>query len=218
MGLSGDKLHFSPLASGTYQVNVVAFGDGRKESEPSASADWELTAPEIVIGESEYCGYTLLADDNREAQITWETNTNGDVIITLLDTEGNESEDFHFRGNGMALGSFMVGSSAATVYFSHMCQNNVVTLSLIDAENAPSLGEKITYNAVVEYATALDGNAWPTIAFEYTYGSDCDGETSDIETVGAQQAAMSAQKVLENGQLIIIKNSVRYTLMGAVIR
>ena len=216
--LSGDKLHFSPLASGTYQVNVVAFGNGRKESEPSASADWELTAPEIVIGESEYCGYTLLADDNREAQITWETNTNGDVIITLLDTEGNESEDFHFRGNGMALGSFMVGSSAATVYFSHMCQNNVVTLSLIDAENAPSLGEKITYNAVVEYATALDGNAWPTIAFEYTYGSDCDGETTDIETVGAQQAAMSAQKVLENGQLIIIKNSVRYTLMGAVIR
>lgn len=211
---SGDKLHFTPLASGTYQVNVVAFGNGKLESDPSVSAPWVLTAPEVVLGPSEYCGYTLLPEDNREAQMTWETNDNGDVIITLLDTEGAASEDFHFRGNGMALGSFMVGSSAASVYFNHACQNNTVTLSLKDASNAPSPGEKIKFNAVVEYATDLDGNAWPTIAFEYTYGTVCDETPTDVEAIGSQPAASGCQKMIEDGQLIILKNGVRYTLMG----
>lgn len=216
--VSGDKLHYSPLASGTYQVQVVAFGNGKLESEPSAVANWELTAPELVLGASEYCGYTLLADDDREAQMTWETNENGDVVILLLNTEGNESDDFHFRGTGMALGSFMVGSTPANVYFNHACQNNTVTLSLKDAANAPSLGEKITFNAVVEYATALEGNAWPTIGFEYTYGTVCGESATGIEAVSDQPSAIGCQKIMENGQLIILKNGERYTIMGSVIR
>ena len=214
--VSGDKLHFSPLASGTYHVQVIAFGNGKLESEPSAAANWELTAPELVLGASEYCGYTLLPEDNREAQMTWITNENGDVIITLLDTEGNESADFHFRGTGMALGSFMVGSTAANVYFNHVCQNNTVTLSLKDAANAPSLGEKITFNAVVEYATALEGNAWPTIGFEYTYGTACGESTTGVDAIN--QPSEFSHKLIENAQFIIIKNGVRYNAAGQVVR
>ena len=213
---SGDVLHFSPMVSGTYQVNVVAFGNGMLESNPSADVDWALTAPEIVIGASEYCGFTVLPDDNREAQFTWETNAEGAVIITVLDADGNESEDFHFRGNGMALGSFMVGSAAASTYFNHACTGNTVTLSLKDAANTPIPGEKLTFNAVVEYATALDTNAWPTIAFEYTYGSVCEagGETAvpQVETVPA------AEKIMRDGVLYIRHNGILYNVLGTSVK
>ena len=214
--VSGDKLHFSPLASGTYQVNVVAFGNGKTESDPSVDVDWVLTAPEIVIGPSEYCGYTVLAEDNREAQFTWKTDGNGAVVIKLLNTEGNESEDFHFRGTGMALGSFMVGTSTASVFFAHSCVNNTVTLSLIDPAIAPSFGEKIRFNAVVEYATSLETNAWPTLEFEYTYGAVCEG---DEETVIEQvENAQEAKKVLLDGVLYIRHNGMLYNVLGTSIK
>ena len=211
----GDVLHFTPLASGTYMVNVVAFGYGKLESDPSVSASWELTAEEVVVGPSEYCDYTVLPDDNREAKFTWETNDEGAVVITLLDTEGVESADFHFRGNGMALGSFHVGTAAASTYFNHVCANNTVTLTLKDANVAPSRGEKITFNAVVEYATTLDTNAWPTIAFEYTYGAVCGGTGTAVQQV---EASAAARKQMINGVLYIVRDDVRYTVTGQAVR
>lgn len=213
---SGDVLHFSLLASGTYTVQVVAFGNGRLESDPSVAANWELTAPEIVLGASEYCGYTVLPGDNREALFTWETTDAGDVQITISEPEGGEAADFHFRGNGMALGSFMVGSAAASVYFNHACQGNTVTLSLKDAANAPTPGEVITFNAVVEYATTLDTNAWPTIPFAYTYGTVCAGEDhTGVETILAPEAA---EKVMRNGVIYIRMGDQLYNLLGESVK
>lgn len=214
--VSGDKLHFIPLASGTYKVTVVAFGKGKLDSDPSVEADWTLTAEEIVVGPSEYCGYTVLPEDNREAQFTWITDEAGSVVITILDKDGKESDDFHFRGTGMAIGSFKVGSMPADTYFNHACAGNKVTLSVKDASNAPSKGEKITFNAVVEYATALDNNAWPTIAFEYTYGTVCDVEPTAIEYT--EEETQSVRKIMENGVLYILRDGVRYTTTGQPIR
>lgn len=210
--VSGDKLHFTPLASGTYKVTVVAFGNGKLESEPSAEIDWILTAEELVIGDSEYCDYTVLSGDNREAKFTWETDDDGAVIITISEVDGGDAADFHFRGNGMALGSFNVGTTPASTFFNHVCSGNTVTLSLKDASNAPSKGEKITFNAVVEYATTLDTNAWPTIAFEYTYGAVCPSATTLIENV-AEKAHV--KKLLENGQLIIIRDGMKFNVLGS---
>lgn len=213
---SGDVLHFAPMVSATYQVNVVAFGSGKLVSAHSADVDWELTAPEIVVGASEYCGYTVLPGDNREAKFTWETNEAGAVVITVLDTEGNESADFHFRGNGMALGSFMVGSATASTYFSHACSGNTVTLSLIDPANAPIPGEKITFNAVVEYATTLDTNAWPTIGFNYTYGAVCGGgQETDIISV---QPDSNTSKVIRDGVLYILHDGQLYNVLGTSVK
>ena len=210
--VSGDKLHFSPLASGTYKVSVVAFGKGKLDSDPSVEADWTLTAPEIVLGESEYCDYTVLPGDNREARFSWNTNGAGAVVITISETEGGVAEDFGFRGNGMALGSFMVGSMPASTYFDHACSGNTVTLSLKDAENAPAKGEKIKFNAVVEYKTTQDTNAWPTLAFEYTYGTFCEGAFTAIENVSNSDA--SCMKAIENGQLVIVRDGVKYNVLG----
>jgi len=216
--VSGDVLHFSPLASGTYEVSVVATGNGRLDSDPSAPAAWVLPAPEIELGASEYCGYTVLADDNREAQMTWETNEDGAVVITLLDTEGNASEDFHFRGSGMALGSFRVGTTDASLFFNHACTGNTVTLSLKDAGNAPSLGEKLTFNAVVEYATTLDTNAWPTLAFEYTYGTVCDADEGEHTGLEQLQTAPDTEKVIIDGRLYIRHRGALYNVLGVGVK
>lgn len=209
--VSGDKLNFKPLASGTYKVTVVAFGRGKLESDPSEEVDWTLTAEEVVLGNSEYCDYTILPGDNREAKITWITNAEGAVIITLSEVDGGEAADFHFRGNGMAIGSFNVGTMPASTYFNHACSGNTVTLSLKDAANAPAKGEKITYNAVVEYATTLDGNAWPTIAFEYTYGTECENPATLIPVVTDPTVV---KKMIEDGRLVIEHNGVRYNVLG----
>ena len=213
--VSGDKLHFSPLVSGTYTVTVVAFGNGKLESNPSTEVDWVLTAEEIVLGNSEYCDYTVMAGDSREAKFTWITDAEGAVIITITEVDGGDAADFHFRGNGMAIGSFNVGSLPASSYFNHACSGNTVTLSLKDAANAPTKGEKITYNAVVEYATTLDGNAWPTIAFEYTYGTVCENSATALS---APIVTPEAQKVLIDGQLYIEYNETRYNVLGAAIK
>lgn len=213
--VTGDKLHFMPIASGTYQVYVIAFGNGKLESDPSAAVDWVLTAPEIVVGTSEYCRL-LMSKDDTEAAFTWETNDEGAVVITIAENEGGIPEDFHFRGNGMAIGSFNVGTTPASYYFNHACSGNTVVLSLKDAGVAPMFGEKITYNAVVEYTTTDNDNAWPTLAFEYTYGALCDDKPSGMENISS--SVSSVQKVLENGQLVIIKNGVCYNVAGQVIR
>lgn len=209
--VSGDKLNFKPLASGTYKVTVVAFGNGKLESDPSEEVDWALTAEEVVLGNSEYCDHTVLEGDNREAKFTWITNAEGAVVITITEVEGGEAADFHFRGNGMAIGSFNVGTTPASSYFNHACSGNTVTLSLKDAANAPAKGEKITYNAVVEYATTLDGNAWPTIAFEYTYGTECENPATLIPVVTDPTVV---KKMIEDGRLVIEHNGVRYNVLG----
>ena len=42
--------------------------------------------------------------------------------------------------------------------------------------------------------------------------------TTDVEAVGGQQSAVSCQKVLRDGQLIIIRNGVEYNAMGQIIK
>ena len=34
-------------------------------------------------------------------------------------------------------------------------------------------GDKVGYADVVEYKTSLNADLWPTLSFEYTYGSNC---------------------------------------------
>ena len=41
---------------------------------------------------------------------------------------------------------------------------------------------------------------------------------TDVEAVGGQQSAVSCQKVLRDGQLIIIRNGVEYNAMGQIIK
>lgn len=176
---SGDELTFQPYTTGTYQVQVVADASGYPTSDPSEAYDWALTAPAIVVGNSEYCE-SAIGSGNQAAAITWETNDDGNIVITLKETLGGGEDDTQFRGtNGMALANFQVGEArtAAGAYFNHTKSGKTITLSLKNSSIKPGLGEKIYYtDKVVEYVTSQNNNAYGNMTFVYTYGAKCSGQ------------------------------------------
>lgn len=174
---SGNELAFIPFEDGAYEVTVIASATGKTDSEPSTAFEWNLEAVEIVLGNSEYCEHVMRAGTNTEAAFTWETDGSGNVVITIAETLGGAADASHFRGNALALGNFKVGAGqvAGSNYFSHPGTTTGNQL-VLTATTAPAPGEKIYYHGTVEYATSLDGNAWPTLDFEWTYGTVCAGK------------------------------------------
>lgn len=177
---SGDVLHFWPYEDGDYHVNVVAWGTGKVESDPSTDYVWSLLERTVVLGNSEYCTHTILGDDTetkkRTAYFTWETDASGNIVITISEALGGAASATHFRGNALALANFTVGAghAAGSNYFSHPGTTTGDQL-VLTVTNAPALGEKIYYHGVVEYATSEQTDAWPTLDFEWTYGTVCSG-------------------------------------------
>jgi len=145
---------------------------------------------------SEYCAQEM-SSGNTLAKFTWETTEEGAVVITIIEALGGAADATYFRANGISLDKFFVGEEAASTYFTHACSGNKVTLSLIDANNAPALGTKITVNAIIEYATSMDGNAWPTLQFEYTYGGVCvvEPELAEISIVPSSNFAQKGGEI-----------------------
>lgn len=212
--VSGDELTFTPLVDGDYDVTVVASGIGKTDSDPSSAFVWSLTAAPIVLGNSEYCDY-LFGTGNQQAALTWETDGNGNIVITISDAIDGTNDPAHFRGNGMALGNFQVGAGKepASNYFNHACGgSNQVTLSLKDPAVAPVQGEKIYFtNKVVEYTTKQNTNAYSNFTFEYTYGTVCSGKavsaTPNNNTMGmavVQKAGVDVTSVDEGDEVSFI--------------
>lgn len=209
----GDELTFQPYTTGTYQVEVVADAEGYPTSDPSEAYDWALTAPAIVVGNSEYCEYAI-GSNNTSAAITWETSDEGAIVISIAETLGGDANATHFRGTGMNIANFQVGEArtAASAYFNHACGgSNQVTLTLKDVNIKPGLGEKIYYtNKVVEWATSKDGNAYSNLTFEYTYGSKCSGQkhvtvsVNNNEMGSATVDGVAAKDVDEGTQVICV--------------
>lgn len=171
--VSGDVLHFFPLKDGDYSVTVVAKAEGMTDSEESVPYIWTLTKREVILPNSEYCG-KVMGSGNNQAQFTWVTLANGDIEVTLAEPDGTvDAEKTVFRANAIKLADLKVGKAAMSDYFISSFANNVQTFFLKDADKAPGLGEKITYNAVVEYKVVANNDAWPTLKFDYTYGSVC---------------------------------------------
>lgn len=193
---SGDELTFQPYTTGTYQVQVVADATGYPTSDPSEAYDWALTAPSIVVGNSEYCEYAI-GSGNQAAPITWETNDDGNIVITLKETLGGGEDATQFRGaNGMALANFQVGEArtGAGAYFNHTKSGKTITLSLKNSSIKPGLGEKIYYtDKVVEYVTSQNDNAYGNMTFEFTYGAKCSGQKH--VTVAVNDNAMGSATV-----------------------
>lgn len=178
---TGDKLHFIPYVDGDYDVTIIASGSGKVDSDPSAAYVWSLTAVSIDLGNSEYCEHPF-GSGNAEAAITWETNDAGSIVITIIETLGGAADETNFRNTvGLNLNNFKVGAGkvAGSDYFNHSGQTvgNQITLSLKNPANAPALGEKIYYDGYVEYSTSKASGQWPTLQFEYTYGTVCSGKS-----------------------------------------
>ena len=131
------------------------------------------------IFDSEYCAEVMLGGDVREAAFTWETDDDGNVLITVSETLGGADNATYFRGNGISADKIKIGDNrdAITTYFTHpgdIAGQQTLTLTLTDPSNKPAVGTKIyVENQIIEYATSKDGNAWPSLTFEYTYGGKC---------------------------------------------
>ncbi len=173
---SGAELNFTPYVTGVYQVKVVADAEGYPTSDPSDPANWNITVDPIVVGNSSYCEQEM-SSGNTRARFSWETDNSGNVIITIADALGEDPSATKFRINAVNINNIHVGAvSMASDYFTSSWSGVVQTLTLKNTNIKPGIGEPITYNAIVEYETSADNNAYPTLEFNYVYGSKCTGQ------------------------------------------
>lgn len=163
----------------------------------SVTLNWEDRTPIA----SEYCAQAM-SSGNTLAKFTWETTPEGNIDITIIEALDGAPSATYFRGNGITADKIKIGENreAITTYFSHpgnIQGQSTLTLTLTDPANAPDPGTKIyVENQIIEYATSKDGNAWPTLSFEYTYGGVCADES--VLTDISLTASASFAKVGEN--------------------
>ncbi len=188
----------------TYTFTVY-FADGTQGGGGNA----ELT--------SEYCG-EIMSSGNTEAAFTWETNDAGAVVITISETLGGADEATHFRGNGINIDKIKVGEARedAATYFDLACGgSNTITLSLKEGKTLEQGTKIYVTSQIIEYATSKDGNAWPTLTFEYTYGTKCSSDA--VLTRIALSAASSFAKIGESVTLTAQAKDQLNKNMDAVI-
>ena len=194
---NGGTLDFTPYVSGTYQVTVTASATGYPTTAPSEPFDWQRTVVPASPTNSAYCEQEM-SNGNTLAKFTWETDDNGNIIITIAEALGGESSASVFRANAFNINNLRVGThSLGSDYFTSSWVGSVQTLALKDPNVKPGIGEPITYNGIVEYSTSKDQNAYPTLQFnDYLYGAKCEGQKR--VTASVNDAAMGTAKV--NGQ------------------
>ena len=195
---NGGTLDFTPYVSGTYQVTVTASATGYPTTAPSEPFDWQRTVVPASPTNSAYCEQEM-SNGNTLAKFTWETDDNGNIIITIAEALGGESSASVFRDNAFNINNLRVGThSLGSDYFTSSHNNgSVQTLTLKDPNVKPGIGEPITYNGIVEYRTSENQDAYPTLQFnDYLYGAKCEGQKR--VTASVNDAAMGTAKV--NGQ------------------
>lgn len=194
---NGGTLDFTPYVSGTYQVTVTASATGYPTTAPSEPFDWQRTVVPASPTNSAYCEQEM-SNGNTLAKFTWETDDNGNIIITIAEALGGESSASVFRANAFNINNLRVGThSTGSDYFTSSWVGSVQTLALKDPNVKPGIGEPITYNGIVEYITSENQNAYPTLQFnDYLYGAKCEGQKR--VTASVNDAAMGTAKV--NGQ------------------
>lgn len=140
------------------------------------NADGDIDCDKSGMPQSEY-DYTAFGSGNTACRFSWETLCNGNIKVTLYEPDGTVVAGTHFRGAGVKLAQMTVGSEAGSEYFTTNVNtsSNIQTFVLKDGKSIPQGTTISVANAVVEYAVAKEGNAWPSYAFTYTYGSVCAG-------------------------------------------
>lgn len=89
---------------------------------------------------------------------------------------------------------------------------DIATQTATHTLTGKAAGENITFLVKVAYAS---GGVIFTKRITYTVGQDC--AEAAVETVSESKAAR-CQKTIENGQLVIIRDGVRYNALGARIQ
>lgn len=200
---NGGTLNYTPYVSGTYQVTVTASATGYPTTAPSEPFDWQRTVVPASPTNSAYCEQEM-SNGNTLAKFTWETDDNGNIIITIAEALGGESSASVFRANAFNINNLRVGThSLGSDYFTSSHNNgSVQTLTLKDPNVKPGIGEPITYNGIVEYKTSENQDAYPTLQFnDYLYGAKCEGQKR--VTASVNDAAMGTAKVNEQDEVYV---------------
>ena len=140
--------------------------------------------------DSAYCRWLYSGGANTLARFTWETTESGAILITIHSAiDGEAPLATAFRGDGWSdarvTGNLRVdgdqnvllttGDQNSHKYFNRTINADKTQITLTPNPGGTPIpaGATIVYNGATEYKTSLDGNAWPTITFTYTYGTDC---------------------------------------------
>ena len=169
---SGVELTRLMNTGATFEVKVVA-KSGAVESEESAAATWVVADEPLTVGTSEYCDFVIGNNDNERAAMTWQTDAEGNINITI------SGDDATWRGTAFkGITYFWVGECPASAFFveEYTQGSAVYTLKLKDATKKPVAGETIQFKGTYQWKTATGGNAYAeNVTFTYTYGSACAG-------------------------------------------
>ena len=171
---SGHELSRLMQTGGTFQVKVVAKA-GAVESNESAAATWVVADEPLTIGSSEYCDFVIGNNDNERAAMTWLTDAEGNINITISG-DGATWRGTAFKG----ITYFWVGECPASAFFveEYTPESTVYTLRIKDATKKPVVGETIQFKGTYQWKTTNATNAYQNVTFTYTYGSACGGLTA----------------------------------------
>lgn len=139
---------------------------------------------ELSVG-SEYCTYygDGTKTGSRYATLTWETNEDGDVVITIGD--GPDESNTTYRGDGLGndLSGFTVlsgtgfaTSEPASDYFNRVYGGSGSKTYILQKKGGVTLPSpaKIHFQGkAFEWKCTEEGNAYTNPTFEYTYGKIC---------------------------------------------
>ncbi len=201
---SGAQIDYAVYVAKTLTVKVVA-KTGGIVSAYSDPATWNASASDMAA--SIWCetpGVVTVANECSHAAFTINTLPNGNVTIEIRPTEGTE-EGAKFRGSNGMNGTFKLNGSTAdfATYFtaSLSADKKIVTLSLVDTENAPEIGSVIDYSGQIEAASSLHGNDWSNYnILGYVYGSTC---PDDIAATGVALNKTTATIYVGDSPLVL---------------
>ncbi|NMC98291.1 MAG: T9SS type A sorting domain-containing protein [Bacteroidales bacterium] len=191
--VSGDVINFTPTVTYDYTVKLQAISNdiNYTNSAYSEGYTWPLTAEGVELGPSKFCDYVIGSNADDYAYLSWETDANGNVVITISGYAGDTNTSFRSAGLGGDLSKFTVNGNPASNYFTRTYAGDgstTYTLTLISGASILP-GDKISYTGgTVEWKTSKNTNAYKTYTFtDYVYGTDC----SSLPTVTTDPSSIS---------------------------
>lgn len=170
---SGDPIIYTGNP-GPYTLKVRALGDGINYDNSIVSIGTSWTIPGN-IGATAYCNYLMGTTNAQYALITFETNSAGNVVITIGPYNGDANTAFRNSGWADALIQQMTVNGDPNTnykYFTRTMSADKLHITFNVVSGMINPGDIISIpNLILEYKTTLDGNLYPSYTFSYIYGT-----------------------------------------------
>jgi len=220
---SGSKLAFAPMATAEYAVTVTAQADSKDDSDESAPYAWSLDALPYVAVPSAVCDIEYASDtytggptntDDSRIYFCASTRFDGAIVFSMSTGVATNTPAFR-KDDAMGLTSFTVNGAPITPFFTTTCRDGDAEYILMPVEgHVLPLGTVIDYNGTLQWKTTLYPNAYRrNTIFSFVYGSECQSIYTDLDPVTGNPSPVT-QKILRNGQLLILKNGIYYNALG----